>query len=242
MRPVTGPFLTFEDYTILEAKPLSLAERPTPKPFQCPYALEHETCFSYTPLGETDLLKTLATLKNAPHTRCLLVSLPPPHLQSACPIEPKHLVYWCGKHQSQTTFHLQPRRSGCTLPCGENPACHTSEQVAAREFQENFESQAQSEKDISAAIKHAFPGLGGKQNKPIKYEILHAWTTRSEPDNPKIAIKGTTLVKAFHLSSDRELYRILQKAKEINPKVFRQLEKHRTQRAYITRGGEVRQV
>lgn len=242
MRPVTGPCLSFEDFSYFEAKPIPLSERPAPEPFHCPYAQEHESCYHYTPLGEVDLVKTLNALKNNPHVRCLLVSLPPEKFHFEYPIEPKHLAYWCQKRQSSISFHLQPRRANCPYPCGETAACLNSQQVITRELQETISKQAQSEADIAAAIKVSFPGLGGKQNKPIKYEILHAWATRSEPDDAKTEIKVSTLVAAFHLSSVREVYRILQKAKEINPKVFRELEKYRTQRAYITRGGEVRHV
>lgn len=242
MRPVTEPFLTFEDYTLLEAKPLSLQERPAPKLIRCPYAPDHETCFSYTPLGETDLYKTLTALKTNPNARCLLVSPPPARLQRGLPIEAKHLAFWCDKYRSHAFFHLQPLRRGCKFACGDEAACLRSQQLESRELQTSITKQAQSEKDIAAAIRVSFPGLGGRQNKSIKYEILHAWTTREDPSDAKSAIRIKNLAEAFRLSGPREVHRILQKAREINPKVFRELEKYRNQRARITRGGEVRQV
>lgn len=236
------PGISFEDYSYLEAAPLPLQERPAPHPFRCPYAQEEELCVSYTPVNESDLCKKVLSLQKQPGVRCLLVGLPTEELQGPYPIEPMHLAYWCGKYREGLPFHLQPLRSGRRHPCGDEPACRSSPQIQARETEQMLARSAAVTRQLDTQIRELFPGLGGKRNPEQRYAILHAWATQEEPGKSHLAIAIPTLVKKFNLKDRSTIYRVLNEAKAINPQVYAHLEKVRTDRARITRGGEVRTV
>lgn len=234
--------LTFEDYTILEAVMPALHERPMPQEFACPHAIDEDSCYRYTPLGEKDLHETIQTLRRIPCVRCLLVTPPPPHLQFGIPVLHRHLARWCDRARPGTPFHLQPLRSNRAYPCGDEPACLTSPQVQARETAQTLSRTTAVTQQLDTQLRELFPGLEGARKKERNFDLLHAWATQEEPGNSNKPISVPTLTKKFNLKDRRTVYRILEEARELNPKVYAQLEKIRTDRARITRGGEVRQL
>lgn len=232
---------SFEDYSYIEAAPLPLQEQPMPQPFRCPYAQDEELCITYAPLHERDLRRQFLSLRTQPGVQCLLLALPEEAAQGPFPIEAIHLAHWCKSYQEGLPFHLQPLRTGRRYPCGDEPACRLSPQVREQEMKELLARTTAVSQQLDSQIRELFPGLGGK-HFARNCEILHAWATQEEPGDSNKPVSVPTLTKKFNLKDRRTVYRILEEAREINPKVYAQLEKVRTDRARITRGGEVRQI
>lgn len=233
---------SFEDYSYIEAAPLPLQEQPMPQPFRCPYAQDEELCITYAPLHERDLRRQFLALRTQPGVRCLLLALPDEAAQGPFPIEAIHLAHWCKSYQEGLPFHLQPLRTGRRYPCGDEPACRLSPQVRERETAQTLARTAAVTQQLDSQIRELFPGLEGARKKERNFDLLHAWATQEDPDDSSKPISIPTLAKKFNLKDRKTVYNILHEAERINPRVYAQLEKVRTDRARITRGGEVRQV
>ena len=200
----------------------------SPFPVVCPHAPDGQTAWALRVRHPEQLTAALQSLRDRADFRCLLLVAEPG-------VSVDKLRGLAAKAETVLRRPIRVVQAGATpCLCGAVPAGRGRAGPGQNELSAWVGDLADRQESWVAAIEVAFKGL------PERYcHLLHEWAHRHEPEHPSRAIFIRTLAKLYDLK-ERQVYRILARARALNPIVYdriKYIREHRLSQAKAYRVG-----
>ena len=191
----------------------------SPFPVVCPHAPDGQTAWALRVRHPDQVFPALQSLRGRADFRCLLLVAEP-----GVPVT--KLRKLAAKAERLFSRPVRVVRDGATpCLCGAVPACRRQKgDPAQADLSAWVGDLADRQDSLVAAIEAAFRGLPERS-----CHLVHEWAHRHEPTRPGRPIFIRTLANLYDLK-ERQVYRILAAARELNPLVFARIKHIREHR------------